>query len=136
MAAWVPLAGATLHMPSGPLTGSGRHLFVVLNSPRNFDNYGPALCVALVNLSSVPSSENVKYDTTCVLPAGCHPSIISNSYVYYKGTRLEQLRDVQARLLDGLYIPGEPVAQTLLQKIRDGLIASPFTKREFKQIGI
>ena len=123
-------------MPSGPMVGSGKHLFVVLNDPKPFENYGPALCIAIVNVSSIPSVEYFKYDATCVLTGGCHPAVPHDSYVYYKGTRLEQLRDVELRVQQGLYIPSEPVSLVLLQKIRSGLISSPFTKRELKKIGI
>ena len=135
MATWVPCAGATLHMPSGPSLGSGKHLFIVLNDPKLFANYGPALCIALVSLSSVPAQE-VRFDETCILRAGCHPSVRHDTYVYYKGTRMEQLRDVLKRLDDGLYTPGEPIEPTLLLTVKAGLLKSPFTKREFKQLGI
>lgn len=135
MATWVPCAGATLHMPSGPSLGSGKHLFIVLNDPKLFTNYGPALCIALVSLSSVPVL-GVKFDNTCILHAGCHPSVRHDTYVYYRGTRMEQLRDVLKRLEDGVYIPGEPIAPPLLLSVKAGLLNSPFTKREFKQLGI
>lgn len=135
MVTWIPYAGATLHMPSGPMSGSGKHLFVVLNQPKKFTNYGTMVCIAMVNLSSVPSGD-VKFDNTCVLPAGCHPSVSRDSYVYYRGTRLEQLRDVMQRLDQGIYIPGESIHLDLLHVIKLGLLNSPFTKREFKLLGI
>lgn len=41
MSVWVPQAGATLHIPSGPLgRSSDLHLFVALNNPRAFSGYG------------------------------------------------------------------------------------------------
>jgi hypothetical protein len=135
MVSWVPSAGATLHLPSGPLNGSGKHLFIVLNAPKTFNNYGSAVCLALVNLSSVPAA-GIIFDSTCILPAGCHPSVRHNSYVYYKGTRIDQLRDVMQRLETGVYTPGEAINAQLLQQIKAGLLLSPFTKREFKQLGI
>jgi hypothetical protein len=135
MAAWVPCAGATLHMPSGPSSGSGKHLFIVLNDPKPFANYGPALCIVLVSLSSVLAQE-VRFDDTCILRAGCHPSVRHDTYVYYRGTRMEQLRDVLKRLDDSFYTPGEPIAATVLTSVKAGLLKSPFTKREFKQLGI
>ena len=135
MVTWVPGAGATLHMPSGPLNGSGKHLFIVLNAPKPFNNYGSAVCVAMVNLSSVPVA-GVMFDSTCILPGGCHPSVRHDSYVYYRGTRIEQLRDVMQRLEQGFYTPGESINMQLLLLIKAGLLQSPFTKREFKQLGI
>lgn len=135
MGTWVPCAGATLHMPSGPSSGSGKHLFIVLNDPKSFTNYGSALCIALVSLSSVPGQE-IRFDGTCVLRAGCHPSVRHDSYVYYGKARMEQLRDVLKRLEDGFYTPGEPIEPYVLIAVKAGLLKSPFTKREFKQIGI
>ena len=131
MESWVPNAGATLHLPSG----SVKHLFVVLNDPKTFDNYGSAVCIVLVNLSSVPA-EGMLFNNTCVLKAGSHPSIIRDSYVYYKHARIEQVRDVMQRIEMGVYTPGEAINAQLLQQIKAGLLQSSFTKREFKQLGI
>lgn len=127
----VPSAGATLHLPSGPV----KHLFVVLNDPKTFNNYGSAVCIVLVNLSSVPA-EGMWFDNTCVLKAGSHTSIIRDSYVYYKHARIEQVRDVMQRIEMGVYTLGEAINAQLLQQIKAGLLQSPFTKREFKQLGI
>jgi hypothetical protein len=131
MVNWVPSAGATLHLPSGPV----KHLFIVLNDPKAFNNYGSAVCIVLVNLSSVPA-EGMWFDNTCVLKAGSHPSIIRDSYVYYKHARIEQVRDVMQRIEMGVYTPGEAINAQLLQQIKAGLLLSPFTKREFKLLGI
>jgi hypothetical protein len=48
MAQWQPCAGATLLMPSG---NEGDHLYIALNDPQSFENYGRQPCVVLVNLS-------------------------------------------------------------------------------------
>ncbi len=117
MTAWIPRAGATVLMPSG----QGNHLFVALNDPRTFNGYGPALCMALVNFSSVPNPPAL-FDPTCVLTAGCHPFVQRESYVYYRHTRIEQERDVQQRLAKGVYIPHEPVGTELLARIKVGLL--------------
>lgn len=130
MANWVPSAGATLHLPSGTV----KHLFVVLNNPKTLNNYGSAVCIVLVNLSSVPAVG--MFDNTCVLKAGSHPSIIRDSYVFYRHARIEQVRDVIQRIEAGVYSPGEAMPEQLLQQIKAGLLQSPFTKREFKQLGI
>jgi hypothetical protein len=135
MVTWMPCAGATLHMPSGPANGSGKHLFIVLNDPKAFNNYGSAVCIAMVNLSSIPVP-GVMFDNTCILQAGCHPSVQHDSYVYYRGTRMEQLRDVRKRLDEGFYTPGEPLELPVLMAVKAGLLNSNFTKREFKQLGI
>lgn len=118
-------------MPSG----QGNHLFVALNDPGPFDGYGSAPCLALVNFSSIPNPP-VPFDRTCVIVAGCHPFVQHDSYVSYRHTRIEQERDVVARIAQGVYIPHEPIDVALLQRIRAGLLVSPFTRREFKRLGI
>jgi hypothetical protein len=55
MVTWVPCAGATLHLPSGPLNGSGKHLFIVLNDPKTFDNYGRRRAVSIVYSNPCPN---------------------------------------------------------------------------------
>jgi hypothetical protein len=40
------------------------------------------------------------------------------------------------RLETGVYTPGEAINAQLLQQIKAGLLLSPFTKREFKLLGI
>ena len=84
MAGWQPQQGATLLMPSGP---DGDHLFVVLNDPKIFPNYGSNPQVLLVNLSSVRQS--VHFDATCLLQPGCHPFVRVESYVVYRNARIE-----------------------------------------------
>lgn len=133
MVTWVPCAGATLHMPSG----HEKHLFVVLNDPKIFEGYGAMLCIAMVNLSTVPINPNVKFDTTCIVQPGCHPFVKQPSYVYYKYAELKQLRDVLGGIEKGLYIPHDtPMAVGELASIRYGLKVSPFTVRALKQLDI
>jgi hypothetical protein len=133
MVTWKPFAGATLHMPSGP----DKHLFVVLNDPKVFEGYGTMLCIALVNLSTVPNNPNVKFDSTCIVQPGCHPFVKQPSYVYYKHAELKQLRDVLSHIEKRLYIPHDtPMAASELARIRYGLKASPFTARALKRLDI
>ncbi|MEN9538159.1 MAG: hypothetical protein RLZZ126_394 [Pseudomonadota bacterium] len=137
MGVWVPQAGATLHIPSGPQgRTSGLHLFIALNDPRAFPGYGTALCMALVSVTSTPDSADVQFDNTCILQAGCHPAIRHTSYVYYRQTRMEQVRDIEARLEQSVYRPGEPVSAELLQRVRAGLHQSKFTARAFKLLDL
>ena len=49
---------------------------------------------------------------------------------------MEQLRDVLKRLDDGFYTPGELLETHVLIDVKAGLLKSPFTKREFKQLEI
>lgn len=124
---WQPHEGATLLMPSG---NQGNHLFVLLNNPKTFPNYGPNPCVVLVNLSTI--YPETPHDATCVLQAGCHRFVKRDSYVRYRSARIESAAQLSARVRQGLFSPHDPVSGELLDLIRNGLRASPFTKREFK----
>lgn len=127
---WLLQAGAALHVPSGP----SLHLHVVLNDPITVPGYGTAVVIVLVGITSVPKNPNVFFDNSCVLLGGCHPSIQHDSYVYYKGARIEQARDVEERVRSGVYHAATPVAAQVLNQIRTGLGQSKFTMREIQAI--
>lgn len=131
MANWQASAGATLLVPSGP---TGKHLFVVLCDPTLFPGYGQETCVAMVNLSTV--RPGIPYDATCVLEPGCHPFVTQRSYVVYRAMRIDRASDLERRIAQGLFTPHQPMPPTVLRRIREGRLASPFTKREFKTLPI
>lgn len=131
MVGWQLQQGATLRMPSGP---DGDHLFVVLNDPKVFPNYGSNPQVLLVNLSTV--RQGVHFDATCLLQPGCHPFVKVESYVLYRSARVEPEAHVLALVQKGLFTPQDPMPVAIVGDIRSGLIASPFTKREFKGLPI
>jgi len=131
MLGWQPHEGATLLMPSG---NQGDHLFIVLNNPTIFTGYGSHPCVVLVNLSTVRTE--TQHDSTCLLPAGCHPFVKQESYVRYRAARIETVAHLSAGVAQGLFKPHNPIPADLLASIKNGLKISPFTKREFKLMGI
>ena len=131
MVGWQLQQGATLLMPSGP---DGDHLFVVLNNPKVFPDYGSNPQVLLVNLSTV--RQGVHFDATCVLQPGCHPFVKVESYVVYRSARLEPEAHLLGLVQKGLFRPHDPMPAAIVGAIRSGLIASPFTKREFKGLPI
>ncbi len=127
---WLLQAGAALHVPSGP----SLHLHVILNDPIAIEDYGSVVVTALVGISSVPTNPSVFFDNTCVLSGGCHPSIRHDSYVYYRGARIEQARDIEQRVRTGVYHAAPPVSAQVLHQIRAGLQTSKFTIREIQRI--
>lgn len=131
MADWQPREGATLLMPSGT---HGHHLFVVLNDPRPLPGYGNNPHVVLVNLSTV--REGVMHDATCVLPKGCHAFVKQESFVYYRGARIESVDHVQRLVRQGVFKPHDPIPAEIVAEIKAGLKRSPFAKREFKGLRI
>lgn len=90
--------------------------------------------VLLVNLSTV--RPGVHFDATCLLQPGCHPFVKVASYVVYRSARLEAEAHLLALVEKGLFRPQDPMPVAIVGDIRSGLIASPFTKREFKGLSI
>ena len=131
MAGWQLQQGATLLMPSGP---DGDHLFVVLNDPKVFPNYGSNPQVLLVNLSGV--RQGVHFDPTCLLQPGCHRFVKVKNYVVYRSARVEPEAHLLALVQKGVFRPHDPMPAAIVGAIRSGLLASLFTKREFKALPI
>lgn len=131
MAGWQPRAGDTLLMPSG---SQGSHLFVLLNDPKTFPGYGSREHVVLVNLSTVQA--HTPYDTTCVLQPGSHAFVKQTSFVYYRGVRIEPVDHLVKLVQQGYFQPHDPMPAAEFATILAGLVASPFTKREFKQLRV
>ncbi len=128
MQGWRLCAGATLLMPSG---SQGHHLYIALNDPRPFENYGPHPSVVLVNLSSI--RDGLSYDETCVLRAGAHPFLKHDSFVVYRYARIEPAAHVERLITQGVFSANHPVSDDVLRAVIAGLYQSPFTKREFKR---
>jgi hypothetical protein len=95
--------------------------------------YGAAVLIVLVGITSVPKNPHVFFDSACVLPGGCHPSIQHDSYLYYKGARIEQARAVEERVRSGVYHAAAPASAQVLHQIRCGLQQSKFTMREIQK---
>lgn len=131
MAAWVPAAGQTLLMPSGP--NNKLHLFVILNDPIPLDGY-PGTQSVLVCMCSV--QPNLHFDGTCTLQPGSHPFVAHPTYIDYKFARIESATDLTARVAQGVFIPNQPCTPNLLANIKSGLNQSKFTKRAFKNLPI
>jgi hypothetical protein len=124
---WVCAAGSTLLIPSGPL---GKHLFVVLNDPTDFEDYPPQSCVS-VCLCTI---RNPPYDTTRIIGAGAHPFITSSSYISYRHARIDQAAHLESLVRNKQFSPLEPVSEDLLAQIRSGLHLSRQTPNYLKLI--
>lgn len=131
MSAWQASAGATLLVPSGP---SGEHLFVVSCDAVLLPGYGPQPCVVMVNLSTVRAG--IPSDPTCIVQAASHPFLVRESYVVYRGMRIDRAADLQGRVAQGYFTPHDPMPAPELRRIQAGRLASLHTKREFKRLPI
>lgn len=126
--AWVCTPGGTLLVPSGET----HHLFVILNTPADFETYPPQSCV-LVSFSTIRQGP---YDVTCVVQPGVHPFIREPSFVAYRHTRMETSAVLAQRADAGVYIPREPASDELRRDLIAGLYASPLTPRYLKKLRI
>lgn len=113
-------------MPSGET----HHLFVILNSPADFETYPPQSCV-LVSFSTIRQGP---YDATRVVQAGAHPFLQAPSFVPYRHARMERSAVLAQRADAGMYIPREPVSEALRQSLIAGLYASPLTPQYLKKL--
>ena len=129
MPVWEACAGATLLVPSGP---QGQHLFVVLNDPQAFEGYGNVVCVVMVPLDSVKSG--VHHDATCAFTIGEHPFVTRPTFVNFSYARIEQARHLEEMVASGQFRANARIDNLLLARIKQGLLDSPFTKREFKRL--
>ena len=86
----------------------------------------------LVNLSTI--HPDTPHDPTCILQPGTHPFIQQTSFVAYRYARRDPADDLVHRVQQALFQPHAPMSPQVFADIKDGLTASPFTKREFKRL--
>jgi hypothetical protein len=104
-----------------------RHLWIVVSDPTE----DPAR-VLIANVTSWGSDRDA--DDSCILEAGDHPHIRHKSFVNYHGVT-EITAGRVARLLDrGMLSPTQPVTAKVLQKVRQGLMTSQFSKTGHKDL--
>ncbi|HVZ46024.1 MAG TPA: hypothetical protein VHA82_19605 [Ramlibacter sp.] len=104
------MAGATLLIADGP--NGEKHPTFILNDPFSVEGYGSQVCV-LVNAST----PRLIYDKTCMLPAGCHPSIKHESFVFFAKARVRQAGELERLVAARTYDPGQPADIRLVKKI-------------------
>lgn len=128
----MPAKGDAILIPSG---ASGQHLFVVLNDPKRFEGYGNVDHCVLVNFSSI--DQDIPHDTTCVFQPGQHPFLISPSYVYYRGVRLDSAAHLDRCIQSGGFIlRPPPFSAGQVEVVKQGLYNSPRVSRAFKGLVI
>ena len=128
MGKWTCIPGGTLIIPSGPI---GKHLFVILNEPKDFAGYKNSS--VLVNVSSI---RKAPYDDTCILEPGSHPFINQRSYIAYRHARVDREESLIQKVNASLFTPHEPLDDELLERIHNGLYESPQTRRFLKEIDL
>ena len=122
------MPGSTLIIPSGPV---GKHLFIILNKPKDFAGYVNSS--VLVNVSSI---RNAPYDYTCILEPGSHPFIKHRSFVAYRHARVDREESLIQKVSASLFTPHEPLDDKLLKRVKTGLYDSPQTRKFLKEINL
>ena len=116
-----PSATSPLWMP---------HPFIVLTDP--FPLTGCANSVVLATLSSVKLGVN--HDKTCELQVGCHSAIVKPSFVRYARTRVQSAIQIEQGVAKGAFTPMEEFPLELFETIGHGLLSSPLTSLEIKEL--
>jgi hypothetical protein len=116
------LKGNCFLIPSGTLFHPGRHhLFVLLT------NVCPANTHIAVSLSSI--KPGVSHDSTCIVDPGEHPFIEVSSFVLYAKPQQLFRSGIAKSIGSRIYTAKEDCESVLLERIRAGLMSSPFTPR-------
>jgi hypothetical protein len=112
----MPVAGDTFILTR--LTGDIPHLWVLLWGPA-----GPADAFLAVHLSTWREGR----DRSCLIQAGEHPFVQHETYVVYNNTKRFTAAVLQGAITARQAMPRAPVSPPLLDRLRVGFFASPFT---------
>lgn len=127
MADWMPNAGGTLFIASGP---SGDHLFVIAFEPRHIEGYGSSEQALLVPVcTAYPGG---KHDPACIVQAGEHGFVVHESYLDYRSSRIESVSHIRDRINDGTFREHAAVTEPLLHRVLQGLGNSTRVPRYIK----
>lgn len=128
MQGWRCKPGSCLMIPSGP----NEHLFAVALGPVVLDGYGSEPQVVIVSFSSI--KPGLQHDEACEVPAGSHPFITRDSFVYYREPRIYPASTVEGRVNSNVWRKQEACSEDLVRKILAGFRASRRLPRYCHQI--
>ncbi len=103
------------------------HIYFVLNDPMDFDGCPKQSCL-VVNAST----PHARSDGTCIIPAGCHPFIAHDSFIYYARANLETASQLEIRVAKGHCRDHQPIDSALVRKMLLGMVGSPRSARDHK----
>jgi hypothetical protein len=112
----MPVAGDTFILTRQ--TGDVPHLWVLLWGPA-----GPADAFLAVHLSTWREGR----DRSCLIQAGEHPFVQHETYVVYNNAKRFSAAVLQGAIAARQAMPRAPVSPRLLDRLRAGFFASPFT---------
>jgi hypothetical protein len=113
-------AGRTFLYPDGGIP----HLWIVVTEPS-----GTPPEVAIVSISS----DRLGKDDTVKLGPGDHPFIRKPSVVFFPDTRVMPVQAIVSEVQNAQATFHDDCSEDLLERVRDGLLASPATPRRMKE---
>jgi hypothetical protein len=112
-------------MPSGTYDDPDRkHLFVVCTDECDEGNH---------ILVSITGWTNHLCDATTRLGKGDHPYLYKDSYIFYRKARIESSATILAGIESGAFDEHDPMPDTWVKKIMDGICKSIHTPRKVKK---
>jgi hypothetical protein len=109
-----------------PSDSSKKHMYVVLTEP--VDTATRRACVLWVCWSSV--REGRFHDDTCILDVGDHPFITRRTWVNYEQSAIVTVEEIRKNLNRGVLTKEDPLKESALNRIVEGLGVSEFTPME------
>lgn len=113
-------AGRTFIYPDGGIP----HLWIVVTEP-----FGTPAEVAIVSITSYRPGK----DDTVKLGPGDHPFIRKLSVVFYPDTRVMPVEAIVREVTNAQASFHADCSEDLLERVRQGLLASPATPRRMKE---
>ena len=92
--------------------GEDRHLHVIITIP---DDKNIVLTVPICTYNEKPWQ-----DSTCILPAGCHPFVKKRSYINYQYAKEMSLIDIFNCLRKGIFIQKSDFDMKYVQDMQKG----------------
>jgi hypothetical protein len=108
-------------------TGSTPHLWVVLWGPA-----GAADAYLVVSLSTLRRHS----DRTVILQAGDHPFVQHDTCAVYADARRTTAAKLRQALANREAIAREPAGAVLLERLRSGLLRSPYTPDALREMAV
>lgn len=124
MSLFVPFRRATLLIPSGPEHNPNqKHLFILLTDPVTTATGSKE--VLLVGVSSVKQGQY--HDPSCLLYPGDHPFLNRESFINYRGARIEDAQKIANGVKQGAFIAKDILSGEIFARVCYGLEQSRHT---------
>ena len=117
--------GQSFLVPDKNIQGDTFHLHVIISNPDDDDN---VLAVPVCTYSDKPWQ-----DTSCLLPAGCHPFVNKRSYISYQNAKEMSLVKIFNGIQKGLLIRKDDFDMRFVQDMQKGAESSMSLPNKFSR---